>query len=64
MERVVVQSDGAEGKLHGSTYYPLIDCCNVGGMRENCQENAFEENCLKNKKQTKQFGSWSFGVCV
>lgn len=27
VEWIVVQRDGAEGKLHGSTRYPLIDHC-------------------------------------
>lgn len=30
VKRVVVQGDGTEGKLHGSTSYPLIDCYTEG----------------------------------
>lgn len=30
MEGVVVQSDRAEGELHGSTCYPFIDDCTKG----------------------------------
>lgn len=43
MERIVVQSDGTEGKLHGSTYYPLIDCCNMEGETEICQMKDIEK---------------------
>lgn len=34
MKRIVVQGDGAEGKLHGSTRYPLIDRCTDGRVEK------------------------------
>lgn len=44
VERVVVQCDGAEGKLHGSTRYSLVDHCRDGRKTENSQVEAFLRN--------------------
>lgn len=38
VEWIVVQRDGAEGKLHGSTCYPLIDNCK-GKQRAESEHN-------------------------